>query len=167
MLIYPVKGLAEWTTHSSPLQNMHRSSPTHASAHSPIIKSSPVPDTTSTVYPERMIRPLPKRRLRDRLSEEQSKALEVPIIPQRNAPLFSFPFPFPDDNSQNADKGDENSRDANFGKSEERRQKSPPPPPPPPPPPHTALDHVLSPLFLGSGGGGDVAMTAAAVPDLA
>src|ERR1700760_2807367 len=95
ILTFVQLGIGEWTTRSSPLQQVHRSSSSHASAHSPIIKSSPVPDTTSTVYPERMIRPLPKRRLRDRLSEEQSKALEVPIIPQRNAPLFSFPFPFP------------------------------------------------------------------------
>ncbi|KAI9737766.1 MAG: hypothetical protein M1834_009134 [Cirrosporium novae-zelandiae] len=52
-----------------------------------------VPDTTSPVYPDRPIRPLPKRRLRDRLSADQagSSALSPPDPPSSQQPLFYFP----------------------------------------------------------------------------
>lgn len=56
---------------------------------------SPVaPDTTSPVYPDRPIRPLPKRRLRDRLSAEAAESFQLPA--PSNTPLFSFPYVQPD-----------------------------------------------------------------------
>jgi hypothetical protein len=57
-------------------------------------KSSPVPDTTSPVYPGRLIRPLPKRRLRDRLSAEAAEAFQLPA--PSNTPLFTFPYVQPE-----------------------------------------------------------------------
>ena len=55
------------------------------------------PDTTSPVYPDRPIRPLPKRRLRDRLSAEAAEAFQLPA--PSNTPLFSFPYVQPDKNA--------------------------------------------------------------------
>lgn len=50
------------------------------------------PDTTSPMYPDRLIRPLPKRRLRSRLSEEEAKTIEFPPAPPTVAPLFNLPY---------------------------------------------------------------------------
>ncbi|KAH7115834.1 hypothetical protein B0J11DRAFT_111854 [Dendryphion nanum] len=58
--------------------------------------SSPLrssPDTASSMYPERPIRPLPKRRLRTRLSPEQAHTITYPPAPPSSGPLFSFPYP--------------------------------------------------------------------------
>ncbi|ORX95037.1 hypothetical protein BCR34DRAFT_203464 [Clohesyomyces aquaticus] len=58
-------------------------------------RSSPLrssPDTTSPMYPDRPIRPLPKRRLRARLSPEQAEAIVYPPAPPSAGPLFSFPY---------------------------------------------------------------------------
>ncbi|KAF2469282.1 uncharacterized protein BDR25DRAFT_47711 [Lindgomyces ingoldianus] len=58
-------------------------------------RSSPLrssPDTTSPMYPDRPIRPLPKRRLRARLSPEQAEAIVYPPAPPSSGPLFSFPY---------------------------------------------------------------------------
>lgn len=49
------------------------------------------PDTMSSLYPDRPIRPLPKRRLRERLSPEAVESIQYPPIPQLNQPLFSYP----------------------------------------------------------------------------
>lgn len=49
-------------------------------------------DTRSPMYPDRLIRPLPKRRLRQRLSEDEAKAIEFPPNPPQVAPLFSVPY---------------------------------------------------------------------------
>ena len=57
--------------------------------------SSPLrhsPDTTSPMYPDRPIRPLPKRRLRARLSPEQAESIVFPPAPPSSGPLFSFPY---------------------------------------------------------------------------
>ncbi|KAF1994278.1 hypothetical protein P154DRAFT_38023 [Amniculicola lignicola CBS 123094] len=59
--------------------------------HSSPLRSSP--DTTSPMYPDRPIRPLPKRRLRTRLSPEQADAVIYPPAPPSSGPLFSFPYP--------------------------------------------------------------------------
>ncbi|KAF2113957.1 hypothetical protein BDV96DRAFT_600707 [Lophiotrema nucula] len=59
-------------------------------------ESSPLrssPDTSSSMYPERPIRPLPKRRLRARLSPEQAESIVFPPAPQSTVPLFQFPYP--------------------------------------------------------------------------
>lgn len=53
--------------------------------------SSPVPDTTSPVT-GRAIRPLPKRRLRDRLSSEQSDTIQLPPHPPNSSPIFGYPY---------------------------------------------------------------------------
>lgn len=57
---------------------------------SPLHHSSP--DQSSPVYPERPIRPLPKRRLRNRLSPEQADSIVFPPAPPTAAPLFTFPY---------------------------------------------------------------------------
>lgn len=51
--------------------------------------SSPIPDTTSPVT-GRAIRPLPKRRLRDRLSSEQSDTIQLPPHPPNSSPIFGY-----------------------------------------------------------------------------
>jgi hypothetical protein len=53
--------------------------------------SSPIPDTTSPVT-GRAIRPLPKRRLRDRLSSEQSDTIQLPPHPPNSSPIFGYPY---------------------------------------------------------------------------
>ena len=50
------------------------------------------PDTLSPVYPDRPIRPMPKNRLRSRLSPEQSATLIYPPDPPVSSLSFSFPF---------------------------------------------------------------------------
>ncbi len=62
----------EWNRHSSPLRSS--------------------PDTASLMYPGRPIRPLPKRRLRDRMSPEQAESIVFPQHPPSNGRLFSFPY---------------------------------------------------------------------------
>jgi hypothetical protein len=54
------------------------------------------PDTTSPVYPDRPIRPLPKRPLRSRLSQEAADSILYPPAPPSTSPLFYFPYENPD-----------------------------------------------------------------------
>ncbi|KAL9006355.1 MAG: hypothetical protein Q9188_000891 [Gyalolechia gomerana] len=49
-------------------------------------------ETTSPVYPDRPIHPLPKRRLRSRVSSETAKSILYPTAPTSSKPLFSLPF---------------------------------------------------------------------------
>ncbi|KAL1310518.1 hypothetical protein AAFC00_000803 [Neodothiora populina] len=49
-------------------------------------------DTLSPVYPDRPIRPLPKNRLKSRLSPEQSASLIYPPDPPISSLSFNFPF---------------------------------------------------------------------------
>lgn len=49
-------------------------------------------DTTSPIYPDRPIRPLPKRRLRSRLSPEIANSILYPTAPHASKPLFYLPF---------------------------------------------------------------------------
>lgn len=44
------------------------------------------------MYPNRPIRPLPRRRLRARLSPEQAEQIVFPPAPATSGPLFSFPY---------------------------------------------------------------------------
>ena len=53
--------------------------------------TGPMPDTTSPLYPGRPIRPLPKKKLRSRLSPEQAESIVFPQAPPASKPLF-FPF---------------------------------------------------------------------------
>jgi hypothetical protein len=78
---------------SSPLPQNR--SPAH-SRQSPAAKSSPAPDTVSPTVQGRLIRPLPKRRLRDRLSDEQTESIVFPAAPPRSSPLFSTPYAHPE-----------------------------------------------------------------------
>lgn len=54
------------------------------------------PDTVSPLYPDRPIRPLPKRRLRARLSPEQADSISYPSPPVSSPPVFDFPYTHPD-----------------------------------------------------------------------
>jgi hypothetical protein len=49
------------------------------------------PDATSP-YPERPIRPLPKRRLRERLSPDVADSIKYPPTPKTTTPLFYHPY---------------------------------------------------------------------------
>lgn len=49
------------------------------------------PDTASPIYPNRPIRPLPKRRLRARLSSEQAGSITYPPIPPSSSPAYGSP----------------------------------------------------------------------------
>jgi hypothetical protein len=56
-------------------------------------RSSPLhSDTSSPMYPDRPIRPLPRRSLRARLSPEQAETLDFPSHPPSTGPLFSYPY---------------------------------------------------------------------------
>lgn len=50
------------------------------------------PDTLSPVYPDRPIRPMPKNRLKSRLSPEQAGSLIYPPDPPISSLSFNFPF---------------------------------------------------------------------------
>jgi len=50
------------------------------------------PDTMSSLYPDRPIRPLPKRRLRERLPLDVAESIEYPPTPKSSAPLFYYPY---------------------------------------------------------------------------
>lgn len=57
------------------------------------------PDTVSSLYPDRPIRPLPKRRLRERLSPEVADSIQYPPTPQNTTPLFYYPYNTRDDDN--------------------------------------------------------------------
>lgn len=50
------------------------------------------PDTLSPIYPDRPIRPMPKNRLRSKLSPEQAGNIVYPPDPPSSSPLFKFPY---------------------------------------------------------------------------
>ena len=50
------------------------------------------PDSVSSLFPDRPIRPLPKRRLRERLSPDVADSIQYPPAPQTTTPLFSYPY---------------------------------------------------------------------------
>ncbi|KAF4510069.1 hypothetical protein G6O67_001992 [Ophiocordyceps sinensis] len=49
------------------------------------------PDTVSSLFPDRPIRPLPKRRLRERLSPEVAQSIKYPPSTHDTIPLFYYP----------------------------------------------------------------------------
>jgi hypothetical protein len=57
------------------------------------------PETTSSPFPDRPIRPLPKRRLRERLSPGVADSIKYPPAPQTSTPLFVYPYNSRDDAS--------------------------------------------------------------------
>jgi hypothetical protein len=58
------------------------------------------PDAISP-YPERPIRPLPKRRLRERLSPDVAESIKYPPAPKTTAPLFYHPYNLREDTGAN------------------------------------------------------------------
>ncbi|KAK4162465.1 hypothetical protein QBC43DRAFT_76093 [Cladorrhinum sp. PSN259] len=50
-------------------------------------------DSAPTMFPNRPIRPLPKRRLRERLSPEVAGSIEYPPVTLSTSPLFSYNYP--------------------------------------------------------------------------
>jgi hypothetical protein len=59
---------------------------------SPPLRPSPIPDTSSPIYPGRPIRPMPKRRIRDRLSAEHAATIDYPPQPPSSSPIFGYPY---------------------------------------------------------------------------
>ncbi|TWU74404.1 hypothetical protein ED733_002978 [Metarhizium rileyi] len=49
------------------------------------------PDTVSSLFPDRPIRPLPRRRLRERLSPEAADSIKYPLPSGENTQLFHYP----------------------------------------------------------------------------
>lgn len=54
-------------------------------------------DPVSSLFPNRPIRPLPKRRLRERLSPEVADSIQYPPLPRTVAPLFPYPYSLPEE----------------------------------------------------------------------
>ncbi|KAI2464620.1 hypothetical protein F4781DRAFT_65452 [Annulohypoxylon bovei var. microspora] len=50
------------------------------------------PESASSLFPDRPIRPLPKRRLRERLSPDVADSIQYPPASQTTAPLFVYPY---------------------------------------------------------------------------
>jgi hypothetical protein len=82
----------------------------------PANKSSPIPDTSSPVFPDRFIRPLPKRRIKDRLSAQQQEEITATPPPTKEAPLFSFPYPSRDVEKTEGNGEDEKAPDQKNGR---------------------------------------------------
>ena len=61
-------------------------------AYSPPFAAGQFSETTSPIYPDRPIRPLPKRRLRSRLSPEFAESILSQTTPATSKPLFYLPF---------------------------------------------------------------------------
>ena len=61
-------------------------------AYSPPFTVGKFSETTSPIYPDRPIRPLPKRRLRSRLSPEFAESILSQSTPNPTKPLFYLPF---------------------------------------------------------------------------
>ncbi|KAI0972137.1 hypothetical protein F4678DRAFT_472137 [Xylaria arbuscula] len=49
-------------------------------------------EPSSSLFPDRPIRPLPKRRLRERLSPDVAETIKYPPAPQAATPLFVYPY---------------------------------------------------------------------------
>ncbi|KAI0097194.1 hypothetical protein GGR51DRAFT_553239 [Nemania sp. FL0031] len=49
-------------------------------------------ESSSSLFPDRPIRPLPKRRLRERLSPDVADSIKYPPAPQPSTPLFVYPY---------------------------------------------------------------------------
>jgi len=77
----PSPALSTYLTALLPYTEWNRSSPLRSS-----------PDTSSSMYPDRPIRPLPARSLRARLSPEQAESIVFPSNPPSTGPLFHFPY---------------------------------------------------------------------------
>lgn len=72
-------------------------------------------DTASSLFPDRPIRPLPKRRLRERLSPDVADSIQYPPTPQTTTPLFYYPCSPRDEDSEPAPYGRRESRPGLLG----------------------------------------------------
>lgn len=82
-LVLAVLHLARKLTHRRP-------APAPQTGHRQALKMAA--DPVSSLFPNRPIRPLPKRRLRERLSPEVADSIQYPPLPQSVAPLFPYPY---------------------------------------------------------------------------
>ncbi|CAK7241201.1 MAG: hypothetical protein STHCBS139747_002660 [Sporothrix thermara] len=57
------------------------------------------PEAASPVFPDRLIHPLPKRRLRDRLSTDAADSIKYPPDQTPGAPLFYYPYSLKQDSA--------------------------------------------------------------------
>jgi len=64
-----------------------------------------------------LIRPLPKKRLRDRLSAQQTEEIVFPSVPSKEAPLFSFPYPEANNQKDSKESSNVNDVDGRGGNS--------------------------------------------------
>lgn len=78
--------------HCGCLANQPATLYTSDSPYSPSSTIGHLTDTISPIYPDRPIRPLPKRRLRSRLSPEVANSILYPTAPRSSKPLFNLPF---------------------------------------------------------------------------
>ncbi|OIW31256.1 hypothetical protein CONLIGDRAFT_573934 [Coniochaeta ligniaria NRRL 30616] len=72
-------------------------------------------DTVSSLFPDRPIRPLPKRRLRERLSPDVAESIQYPPAPQTTTPLFYYSYNPRDDEYEPAPYGRRESRPGLLG----------------------------------------------------
>lgn len=81
------------------------------------------PESSSSLVADRPIRPLPKRRLRERLSPDVAQSIKYPPAPQSTTPLFIYPYPSRDESAPsstdllgaiNRDNGLKSTVDAGF-----------------------------------------------------
>ena len=79
-----------------PFWKLTRRHPASQTGHEQALKMAA--DPVSSIFPNRPIRPLPKRRLRERLSPEVADSIQYPPPPRTVAPLFPYPYPLTDEN---------------------------------------------------------------------
>lgn len=91
------------------------------SIYSPPSPTGPLSDTTSPIYPDRPIRPLPKRRLRSRLSPEIANSILYPTAPHVSKPLFYLPFTDP---AAYPDNGHPNAGEVQLDSEKSRQQEN-------------------------------------------
>jgi hypothetical protein len=74
------------------------------------------PDSVSSLFPDRPIRPLPKRRLRERLSPDVADTIKYPPAPQTKDPLFHYPYSLSETASRLSGRGSGWVETSNLGK---------------------------------------------------
>lgn len=79
-----------------PFWTLTRRPPASQSGHKQAVKMAA--DPASSIFPNRPIRPLPKRRLRERLSPEVADSIQYPPTLRTVAPLFPYPYPLTEEN---------------------------------------------------------------------
>ena len=79
--------------------------PPTGNPYSPPSTASHSDDTTSPIYPDRPIRPLPKRPLRSRLSPEAAENITCPAPPPTNNSIFQASYPENNHLSQDTEAG--------------------------------------------------------------